>query len=196
MGTPTTRRTGRTAQSPTGAPGSANSAPPAQAVYLNEVMAENLAAVAHADTYPDWVEIRNPGGGPISIAGWSLSDDGDAGKYVFPGGTTVPGSGYLVVWCDAATNTTPGLHAGFSLDNDGETVSLYDANTTRVDAVTYGLQIADFTVGRIGGQWTLNYPHAGWRPTQRPPLAATSDLAINEWMADPVPGARRLARAV
>jgi hypothetical protein len=112
----------------------ANSAAPAQPVYLNEIMAENVSAVNHGGTFPDWIELRNPGGSSVNITGWSLTDDGNARKFVFPA-TTIPAGGYLTVWCDATTNTTPGLHTGFSLDKDGDHVFLYDANTNRIDAL-------------------------------------------------------------
>ena len=91
-----------------GTPGAANSAPLAQPVQLNEVMAENGGVVNYAGTFPDWVELRNTTASPINLAGWSLTDDGDARKFVFPS-TSIPANGYLVIWCDAATNTTPGL---------------------------------------------------------------------------------------
>ena len=169
-----------------GTPGAANSAPPAQPVYLNELMADNLGAVNNGGTFPDWIELHNPGGSSVNITGWSLSDDGNARKFVFPS-TTIPAGGYLTVWCDAATNTTPGLHAGFSLDKDGESVFLYDANTNRVDAISFGQQLTNLSIGRISGNWTLTTP----TPTAAnvaAPLAAASNLAINEWLANPLPG--------
>ncbi len=169
-----------------GTPGAANSAPPAQPVYLNELMAENVNAVNNGGTFPDWIELRNPGGASVNLTGWSLTDDGDARKFVFPA-TTIPAGGYLTVWCDAITNTTPGLHTGFSLDKDGETVSLYDANTNRIDALTYGLQLANYSVGRISGNWTLTTPTTN-AVNIAATLAAASNLALNEWLANPAPG--------
>ncbi len=169
-----------------GTPGAANSTPPAAPVRLNELMAENNSAVNHAGTFPDWIELHNPGASPVNLTGWSLSDDGDARKFVFPS-TTIPAGGYLVVWCDAVTNTTPGLHTGFSLNRAGETVSLYDATTNRVDAISYGLQVADFSVGRINDSWTLNNSTPGTANVATP-LATTSALTINEWLANPFAG--------
>src|SRR5204863_4126648 len=96
-----------------GSPGAANSAVSAPAVRLNEIMAENGGAVDNGGTFPDYVEIQNTGGSPVSLAGWSLTDDGNARKFVFPS-VDVPSGGYLVVWCDDTTNTTPGIHTGFS----------------------------------------------------------------------------------
>ncbi|MGC3961266.1 MAG: lamin tail domain-containing protein [Verrucomicrobiota bacterium] len=169
-----------------GTPGTANSAPPTQLIQLNELMAENVSAVNNGGTFPDWIELRNPGVSSVNLTGWSLSDDGDARKFVFPA-TSIPAGGYLTVWCDATTNTTPGLHTGFSLDKDGETVSLYDANTNCIDALTYGLQLADYSVGRINGNWTLTTPTTN-AANVAATLAAASNLALNEWLANPTPG--------
>ena len=167
-----------------GTPGAANSAAPAQPVYLNELMAENVSAVNNGGTFPDWIELRNPGISSVNITGWSLTDDGNARKYVFPA-TTINAGGYLTVWCD--TNASPGLHTGFSLDKDGETVSLYDATTNRIDALTYGLQLTNYSVGKISGNWTLTTPTTN-APNVAATLAAASNLAINEWLANPAPG--------
>jgi hypothetical protein len=169
-----------------GTPGAANSAAPAQPVYLNELMAENTSAVNHGGTFPDWIELRNPTATNVTITGWSLTDDGNARKFVFPA-TTITAGGYLTVWCDATTNTTPGLHTGFSLDKDGETISLYDANTNRIDALTCGLQLANYSVGRIGGSWGLTTPTTNAANISAT-LAAASNLALNEWLANPAPG--------
>jgi hypothetical protein len=169
-----------------GTPGAVNSAPPVQPVYLNEVMADNLGAVNHSGTFPDWIELRNPGGSPVNITGWSLTDDGNARKFVFPS-TIIPANGYLTVWCDAATNTTPGLHAGFGLDKDGDNVFLYDATTNRMDALSFGLQALNYSVGRIGGDWTLTTPTTN-APNVAVALASASNLVINEWLANPAPG--------
>ncbi|HYG36147.1 MAG TPA: lamin tail domain-containing protein [Clostridia bacterium] len=170
-----------------GSPGAANSAVGAPPVYLNELMAINLNAVGNGGTFPDWIELANPSDNPVNLSGWSLTDDGNARKFVFPPGTTIAGPGFLVVWCDAVTNTTPGLHTGFSLDSAGESLFLYDAATNRIDAVTFGHQLTNYSLGRIGGKWTLNTPtpKVANQPAR---LAATSNLVLNEWFANPVPG--------
>ena len=33
-------------------------------------------------TFPDWIELRNPGISSVNITGWSLTDDGNARKYL------------------------------------------------------------------------------------------------------------------
>ena len=149
-------------------------------------MADNLGAVNHGGTLPDWIELHNPGGSPVNLAGWSLSDDGNARKFVLPS-TSIPVGGYLTVWCDATTNTTPGLHTGFSLDKDGDHVFLYDANTNRIDALSFGLQPANYSVGRVNGNWTLTTPTTN-AVNVAATLATAASLTINEWLANPAPG--------
>lgn len=169
-----------------GTPGAPNSAQQPPFVHLNEIMAENGGIVNHAGTFPDFVEIYNPNGAPANLAGWSLSDDGNPRKFIFPGGTTIPAQGYLVVWCDDTTNTTPGLHAGFSLSRTGDSVFLYDQVTNRVDALTFGLQLTNYSVGRLG-TWQLTTPTPGGANAAAT-LAPASSLVINEWLANAAPG--------
>ena len=88
--------------------------PPPGNIVLNEVMASNQTAVQNGGSFPDWLELFNQGTNTVDISNWSLSDSGNARKFVFPGGTTIAAGGYLVVWCDTATGS-PGLHSGFAI---------------------------------------------------------------------------------
>jgi len=109
-----------------------------------------------------WVELYNGGSNTVSLANWSLTDSGNARKFVIPNGTNLPAGGYLVIWCDSQTNS-PGLHAGFNLARKGESLFLYDALTNRIDAFSFGLQLTNYTVGRIGpsATWQLTTPTPG-----------------------------------
>ena len=120
-------------------------------------MALNTGALTNGGTYPDWIELVNNGTNTASLAGWSLSDDGNAGKYVFPSGAVIPAGGFLVVFCDTQTNA-PGLHTGFALSGQGEQVFLFDAQANRADAFTFGQQVPNLSVGRVGGYWQLTVP--------------------------------------
>ena len=172
-----------------GSPGVLAPAPASSPVRLNEIMAYNLSAVAHGATFPDWIELHNSGTQTASLAGWSLTDDSEPRKFVFPPDATIPAGGYLVVWCDS-NFVEPGLHAGFALDRNGETVSLFDPAANRADVLSFGRQLANFTVGRsaeLPGTWQLCEPTPG--ATNRPPaLEAQTRLAINEWLLTPAPG--------
>ena len=172
-----------------GSPGAANPPAPEPLVRLNELMAENVSAVSNAWGYSDWVELRNPGAQAVNLSGWSLSDDGNPSKYVFPEPTSIEPGGYLVVWFDSVTNA-PGLHAGFALSRQGECVRLFDALTNRVDAVSYGAQLPDYSYGRVGvggDAWQLSVPTPG-RDNQPAVMAPATSLVVNEWMANSAPG--------
>ncbi|MEJ5238183.1 MAG: lamin tail domain-containing protein [Limisphaera sp.] len=170
-----------------GSPGLPPTLPgPAAAVEISEIMADNGGSVIHEGDRPDWVELYNRSHLPVNLGGWSLTDDSNPRKFVFPEGTTIPPVGYLVVWCDNRTNT-PGLHTGFALSRRGDSLFLYDAATNRVDAVSFGLQLTDYTLSRVDQEWRLSLPTPG-APNQAAPLASQTNLCLNEWLANPVPG--------
>ncbi|HKX62668.1 MAG TPA: lamin tail domain-containing protein, partial [Verrucomicrobiae bacterium] len=157
-------------------------------VVLNEVMADNRNAVTNGMGYPDYVELYNNTDQEQSLDGLSLSDNVQRpGKFVFPPATRIPAGGYLVVWCDNETNA-PGLHAGFALDNDGQTVALFTLRTNGyvlADSVSFGLQIPDFSIGRSTdgtGGWVLTHPTPGANHMDAV-LGPPVPLKINEWMA-------------
>jgi hypothetical protein len=160
-------------------------APPMPSVRINELMADNGSAVAHEGTFPDWIELHNAGGSTVDLGGWSLTDDANPRRFVFPPNTTIAAGGYLVVWCDSAS--TSGLHTGFGLGRNGETVFLYDAATNRVDGVTFGMQLRDFSMGRVDGSWQLTTPTPN-AANSAATLAEPGSLILNEWMANPPPG--------
>ena len=164
-------------------------APPAFAgpLVINEIMADNNAALIHGGRYPDWIELYNNSDQAMSISGMRLSDDiAVLDKYVFPPATFIGARERLVVWCDSHLEI-PGLHGGFKLSAQGANLSLYSADATPVllDSITFGLQAADFSVGRVPdgtGAWQLTQPTAGG-PNVAQALGSPAKLKINEWMA-------------
>ncbi len=176
----------RLSASATGTPGTIAALPPPGSVLINEVMALNVSALINGGTYPDWVELVNTGANAVSLAGWSLSDDGNPGKFVFPAGVSIPAGGFLVVFCDAQTNA-PGLHTGFALSGQGERVFLFDAQASRADAFSFGPQVSDLSVGRVGGYWQLTVPTPN-AVNQLATVGGASSLVINEWLANAAPG--------
>ncbi|MFM1945028.1 MAG: hypothetical protein RI897_4010, partial [Verrucomicrobiota bacterium] len=170
-----------------GSPGIPQSAPPLPRIVLNEIMAENLTAVPHANTHPDWIELANRTDQDVPLDGWGLSDDSNPWKFTFPPGSVLPANGFLVVWCDTAN--TPGLHTGFALSRKGDSILLHDAVGLRIDGLTFGNQLPDLSLGRTGtdNAWTLNTPTPGEPNTPTPTTPATS-LHINEWLANAAAG--------
>jgi hypothetical protein len=130
--------------------------------------------------------LYNTGGSAVALAGWSLSDDGNPRRFVFPAGVSIAPNGYLVIWCDAQT-VDPGLHTGFGLGLEGESIFLYDTATNRVDAVGYGLQIPNYTVGISSGAWRLNLPTPG-SANVAAPVGSPANVVVNEWLANSAPG--------
>lgn len=159
---------------------------PPSTVWLSEIMADNAGAVPHAGAYPDWVELHNRSAQAVDLSGWSLTDDSNPRKFVFPPGVVLPPDGYLVIWCDSQTNR-PGWVTGFALSRRGDHLFLFDAQTNCVDAVSFGLQLPNYTLSRIGDSWQLAHPTPGTsnRPVM---LASQTNLVFNEWLANAVPG--------
>lgn len=173
--------TWRESAQPGGSPGVWNGPPATGDVRLNEVLA--ISATPEA---LDFVELHNAGGTAVSLAGWTLRDEGDAGVLTFPTGTTLGAGAFLVVWCDGQTNEA-GLHAPFALDRDADSVVLRDANGRTADAVSFGHQLAGISLGRLAGGWQLCEPTAGTVNTSWP-MAGPQSLKINEWFSNPLAG--------
>jgi hypothetical protein len=156
-------------------------------VRLNEVLARNQTTLSHQGTFPDLIELFNEGTAPVDLAGLRLSDD-PAGpdKFTFPPNTFLEGGGCLVVFANDPDGT-PGLHLGFSLNQDGDAVYLYPRATNgnvALDSVVFGLQLADQSIGRLGGGgvWTLTMPTLGTTNVAQV-LGDPAALRINEWLA-------------
>ena len=156
-------------------------------VSINEVMADNRAAVANGADFPDYVELKNTTAATIDLTGWTLTDDLlTPAKYAIPSGTMLPAGAYLVIWCDSNT-LAPGLHTSFKLDANGGGVALYQSGT-QCDVVTYGIQGPDLSIGRVidgTGAFTLITPSAGATNVTRT-VGAVTNLKLNEWLASSV----------
>lgn len=137
-------------------------ATPGPALRLNEVVTHNTGSREDADGgTPDWVELYNPEATTVGIAGYQLTSSDDT--WTLDDRTIDPG-GFLVL--DATD--------GFSLDNDGDLLTLLDPRGAVVDELTipaladdqsYGPQepvteavlLTDGATGRFSGA-----PADGW----------------------------------
>ena len=157
-------------------------------LLISEVLATNQTTLVNFGSKPDLVELHNAGSSAVNLRGMSLTDDpADPTKFVFDDDLVIQPGDYLSLLADDAN--TPGLHLGFSLRREGEGVFLYAAPADQpgdlLDSVEFGLQIPDFSIGRVGidRSWALTEPTFGG-PNQ---LARTGDataVVINEWLAD------------
>ncbi|MBL9189449.1 MAG: lamin tail domain-containing protein [Opitutaceae bacterium] len=175
---------GTASAAPTSSPTLPASGTPA--LRINEVLAWNTR-LAHAGTFPDFIELHNAGTTAIDLGGKSLTDDPLLPrKFVFPAGTSIPAGGYLVIFAELAT-TAPGLHTGFALDAEGDQVRLLDSQAnggTLLDSIEFGFQIPDFSISRTGadaGTWALTVPTSSAANASPVPLGPIAAVRLNEW---------------
>ena len=150
-------------------------------VLITEVMAANTRTVADdRGRYADWIELHNPTDTPVSLAGYTLTDDPDApAKWSLPATTLAPGA-FLLVWASGADQVTPeGWHTSFRLSRGGEYVGLFAPDGQVVDEVTFGEQEVDVSLGRLRtvfDQWvSFPIPTPGAANTTQHRLRAPAD---------------------
>jgi hypothetical protein len=142
------------------------------AVRLNEVIA------SRSGNLRDQVEVFNEASAAVDLAGLRLSDDpSQPGKFTFSAVSLAPGA-FL------ALDST---QLGFSFEASGEGVYLFDktsAGGALLDSVRFGLQVADWSLGRVGesGEWRLIQPSFGQQNTAQN-LGDPARVRINEWLA-------------
>ncbi len=108
---------------------------PLEPVRLNEVVAAGVpGGLADEDgDFEDWAELLNTGTAPVSLAGWSLTDEASTpAKWIFPARTLAPGE-FLVVFLSKKNRapTSGNLHTNFNLNLKGGALRLYNADNPR-----------------------------------------------------------------
>ena len=158
---------------------------PLPGVMISEFMAANSGKQANSlhdelGNSPDWIELYNGGSTPVSLAGWSLTDDATKpAKWVFPA-TMLSANGYLVVFASGRnTNVNGQLHTSFKLSSSPGYLGLFDpaGNVISAFSPTYPQQYTDISYGRDRLDPTLarlfHQRHAGrGQRHQRPGLWA------------------------
>ena len=149
-------------------------------IFINEVMAKNSSGITDENgEYEDWIELYNAGSSPVNLAGLYLSDKLEV-KNAWkipegnPGKTTISPKGYLLFTAD--NEPSQGLlHAGFSLDKEGEAVFLFritGQEINLIDSLRFGAQHANISYGRYPDGsanfqfMTVSTPRAAnyWKP--------------------------------
>lgn len=119
--------------------GDCDSASEASGLVINEF----LTNAPGTDDGFEWVELYNGSGGTVDLSGWAIASGtssfsaGDP----FPGGTTLPAGGYLVIAQSAKVSGGDVVNAGWSLGNatsSSDGVRLEDCNGSVADTVIYG----------------------------------------------------------
>ena len=132
-------------------------------LVISEFMTVNDTAlparVEGKTVFSDWIEIHNPGNGPVGLTGWCLTDDADdPAKWALPA-VSIPAGGYLVVFASGIQEEDHPenwpyrdqggyYHANFRLGGSGEYLAL----------VRPGLAVAHEYGAKMGGQDEQGYP--------------------------------------
>ena len=152
-------------------------------IRINEVLANN-ASLADGGIVSDWVELYNPTASAVSLTGATLSDGGDT-PYVFRAGASIPAGGFLLMYCNSLTAAST-TNTGFGLKASGGVVTLIASTGVEADSISYGIQAADLSIGRVPngtGAFVLNTPTPRMGNTSVP-LDPPAGLRVNEWMAN------------
>ncbi len=177
-------------------------------ILITEVMAANtFTALDDQGRYSDWIELHNPTDTPVSLAGYTLTDDPtEPTKWPLPVTTLAPGD-FLVIWASGRDQVTPeDWHTSFRLSRGGEYVGLFGPDGQLVDEVAFGPQLADVSLGRLGtvfARW-VSFPiptpgaanttqHRLRSPPDAPPVTVTPGSGrfagpVTVLLYTPVPG--------
>ncbi len=124
---------------------------------ISEFLAQNNGPLTDEDgATSDWIEIFNPGPGPVDLQGWSLSDDpANLTKWRFPA-TNLAVNSYMIVFASGKDRSTAGapLHTNFRLSPNGEYLALVQPDGVTIASEftpTYPLQYPGVSFGLGGG---------------------------------------------
>lgn len=161
-------------------------------VRLNEVITVNNGSFKdEAGDADAWVELYNPGPGPVTLTNFYLTDDtANPTKWQVPTRTLADGA-FLTLWLDGETAEGE-THASFKPTATGGQLLLYQSasgNTTQLDTATYPAMPAGQSYIRLreyGTQWTVTAKTtpAAANVAVTPASNGTGILLINEIMAD------------
>ena len=121
----------------------------ASGVVINEICTKNTTVPAPDGQFYDFVELYNPTGSPVSVAGFGLTDDAAAPmRYTLPGDASVPANGYYTIYC--GVDETSGVQgAPFGLSKSGETIILSNAQGNAEETVEVPALNDNASYGRI-----------------------------------------------
>ena len=145
-------------------------------VRITEVQAANThTALDDQGRYSDWIELHNPTDTPITLVGYTLTDDPTRpAKWPVPIATLAPGA-FLVIWASGEDLVTrDSWYSSFRLSRAGGYVGLFGPDGQLVDEVTFGPQLADVSLGRLPGseQWVAFLNPTPGAANTTPPRAA------------------------
>lgn len=163
-------------------------------IRFNELVTVNNGAYKdEAGDADPWVEIYNPGPGPVTLANFYLTDDpANPTKWKIPTQTLADG-GFLMLWLDGETGEGE-THAGFTLSSSGGTLYLFASSISTqspidtLSVTTLKAGQSYIRLGDYGAKWTTTFLPTPAVPNKTSetsaPTQGTGLLLINEIMAD------------
>ncbi len=142
-------------------------------ITFSEVLSDGYRYKLDSKGVPDdddqgkWVELYNRSDQSVDLSGYSLSDnEKKPTKWVFPEGTSIAGKGYLILYMSGSlplegqkdSTVTAEMKArtlNFSVSAQGETLYLYDNNSTLIDRVSVPACTACVSYAKVGDNWGL-----------------------------------------
>lgn len=107
----------------------------AQQIVINEVCSNNFTVICDENRrYSDYVELYNPAPVPVSLSGFSISDNIQERDERLLNTIIIGPRDYYLVWIDGSDNDMA-AHADFKISRDGETVYLSNASGEIIDSV-------------------------------------------------------------
>jgi len=140
-------------------------------IEITEVVSDNERSYYDENRgTPDYVEIANVSGEPVTLDDYALIDRGldPANRFRFVAGTVLQPGQTILVLCDGNPSQGP-LHANFKIDNDGDRIYLQQRTVAgayvTVDAIEVPPLSPDQSYSRIGAR-------GGWEITAATPKAS------------------------
>ncbi len=172
----------------------ANTSPvtPYPLVWLNEVMTVNTTGLTDgAGEHEPWIELHNSGATPVSLEGFSLTDDyASLAKWSFPAGATLQPGQFKVIFADGepGESTATEWHTSFRLPPGASSVALSQADGGRPRIVDYlnldplpaNRSYGSCPDGQLFDRQELFYATPG---AANNCASAPLQVYVNEWMA-------------
>ena len=119
---------------------------------INELMPSNARAWAGPDgTYPDWIELHNPGDAALRLDGWTIADGIDGAPHPLAG-LEIAAGGLIVLIADGDPEAGA-AHLSFSLDSGGEEIVVWAPDGRRSAWLEFPALPEDVAAARTSGGW-------------------------------------------
>ena len=173
----------RASAEPGGSPGSFV-AEPVSTLRLSEVYVPRSVLGE-----PTFVELMNEGASPIDLSGWTIeSAKSEDASFEFEETFNLGVGQRIVVYFDTTDSSLGDFISEEQFDEQEDTVIVRRPSGEIVDSVRFGDHVSQASfVREASGAWTLGVPSPGLENV-RLDMASSTQLVVNEWQANPLPG--------